>query len=117
MESNNLIQNYVALVEAGMMATTIYLSVLTAYLFTAYTVGAKLSLFQHIFVTVLFLVFASVFTFATWGLLNAAVTLYESRPDSDRVQTYLAFLIGFSQAAGILGALMFMLNIRRKNES
>ncbi|MFT4816339.1 MAG: hypothetical protein ACI80L_001165 [Pseudohongiellaceae bacterium] len=119
MEPNSFIQDYTALAEASMMAATVYLSVLTAYLFTAYSVGAKLSLFQYIFVSALFVAFGSVFAFGTWGLMNAATNLYASTSDfgnSGGLQPYLASIVVFCEAAGIIGALMFASDIRRKNE-
>lgn len=117
MESNSFIQDYTALAESTMMAITVYLTVLTAYLIAAYSVGSKLTTAQSIFISVLFVMFASVFGWTAWAFMTGAVNFYESRSGlgDGGLQQYIPSIIGFCETAGIIGAISFMLDIRRKN--
>lgn len=116
MEQANFIQDYTALAESAMMGATVYLSVLSAYLFVAYSVGEKLTLSQNLLISTLFVVFSSVFSFATYGLMEAAGRVYASEFGTNGLLIRWGVIIGLCQVAGILGSLVFMYNIRNGSQ-
>ncbi len=105
-------------INGGMNAVTLYLSVVSAYLVVVYFVGGKLSKFQALLATSLFVVFASFFTLGAFGFFTAAHKLtvrFGPALDFPIVSAGYGWVIACAQTLGILGALVFMVQ-ERKNE-
>lgn len=117
MDTSTTLQDFISLVEAGMMAITVYLTVITGYLVAAYMAGPKLTRSQLVIVSLLFLLFASIFSIATYLLINAAMNL---QFDDGQVGTgflaWVPLLALVGELAGIVAALKFMVDIRRPSK-
>ena len=103
-------------VVAAMEAITLYLTILSGYLIVAYAVGRDLSTFQAIIITAIFVVFASFFVTGTYEFFNTAnVTHKLLSPETypERARLYSYWIVG-TQIAGIIAALAFMYDARRK---
>lgn len=114
MELSEYLQTNAALYEAGMTATTVYLTVVTAYLVCAYVVGSELKTSQLIIVSSLFIVFALIFAFGSYRLYSGAVglTLAEGVEAGFLVVNAPALVL-FAEIAGVVAALKFMRDIRK----
>ena len=102
MEASNFAQDFTAYHQAGMTATTIYLTVLTGYLITAFVVGSKLTRSQLITITALFVAFATLFAFGAYSFWVYAQNLLYEGGD------YFPFLAFVLQISGIAAAIHFM---------
>lgn len=107
-------------INSGMNAVTLYLSIVSAYLVVAYLVGKKMSFFQMMLATTLFVVFASFFSFGTFGFFNAAHLLsarFGPELDFPVLSATYAWIICIAQTLGILGSLVFMLHERQGGDT
>ena len=102
--------------DSGMTALTLYLTVVSSYLITAYLVGADLTAYQVLVVSCLFIIFAGLFTFGTVGYFTRAVyftTAIKGYSDASvTLSPLIPPLIGSIQIIGILVSLKFMWDIR-----
>ena len=111
---------------------TIYLSIISAYLVTAYAVGATLTRSQAIIATSIFLVGCIYITLVMSGIMMAIdgsiraaqlaqieVATVRGRPptsqmgDANPIIAYLAFAI---QVTGIIASLYFMWSVRHRKD-
>ncbi len=98
------------MVMAAMTASTLYLTVVSGYLIAAYVAGNGLSNFQLLFVTALFVAFASFFSLGSFGYFVGAhnfMTVYQPETYNDLYITY-GYWIFSAQILGIIGSLVFM---------
>ncbi len=100
---------------AMMETITLYLSVVTAYLVSAYVAGKNLSPIQMTIVTGFFVVFALFFSFGTYTYIMNAHEL-----SAQYSETYLGryqstgYVIVTAELLGILASLWFMYDAHRK---
>ena len=102
----------------ALISLTIYMTVVSGFLAAVYTIGRKLSRGQIGFLVFVFLSFCF---FAVWGsvgyFMAAEVFLanVKSLPDNIAlVQTLRpSIMVGIMQIAGVVGAMLFLKNIRR----
>lgn len=101
-------------VLAGLEATTLYITVVSAYLIAIHVAGARLEKFQIFLVTALFVTFATFFTIGTYGFFyNAYANSVEYGAQFEAYTTvWYARILGSAQILGIIGALIFMIQIR-----
>jgi hypothetical protein len=117
MEQSNFTQDFTAYGEAGMMATTVYLTVVSGYLITVYLVGAKLSRPQLLTISTLFTIFAFLFSFGTLSYFNLAIVLLGERPGKYYFMVqYFPFSLFIIELAGIMAAIKFTVEIRTKGQ-
>ena len=110
----------IALFTANVLASSaVYMSITFAYLTAAYFVGANLSRFQAIFVSVLYVLFANGAMMTQLGNIQAwSIIMEEHATAMDSVPMYnsefwqIAIPIGLS--IGTLGSLYFMWNVRHR---
>ena len=105
-------------INAGMGAVTLYLTVITTYLVAAYLAGAKLTRFQALLTTSLFVVFALVFTFGSVAFFRSSTEItarYGSEVGIPTFPIVFAWIIGCVEIFGILGSLKFMFDVRSGN--
>ena len=106
-------QTIASLNDAGMTATTVYLTVVSAYIIAAYVVGRELKKSQLVVISTLFVAFGLFFAFGSFRLYSAA-TRFALREDTDAsVYPILAYIIFTVEILGIFAALKFMLDIRK----
>ncbi len=119
MESIPTIEEVTAYWEIGIMATTVYLSVISGYLIVAYNIGSKLAQSQLIIISSLFGAFALIFSFGSYSFFNNAITLSGLRyGEILPIAQFLPAIAGSIELAGIVAALKFMKDVRRaKNAS
>jgi len=105
-------ENYSAAFEA----MTLFLTVVTAYLVVAYTVGRELSKFQMFLTTGLFVVFALTFTIGAYGFIERAHYLQTRWGEEtySGLNIYFAYWTGSIQLVGIIGSLYFMYGAQRE---
>ena len=104
-------------INAGMGAVTLYLTVVTTYLVAAYLAGEKLTRFQTILTTSLFIVFALVFTFGSIAFFQSSTEItakYGSEVGIGTFPIQYSWVIGCAEIFGILGSLKFMFDVRNK---
>lgn len=97
-----------------MMAVTVYLTVLSGYLAVAYLVGAKLTRTQLVTITALFVAFALLFSFGSFGFFLAGVGFRAS--DSELAFPFVRYLPTTTfvlEILGIIAAIKFMTDIRK----
>lgn len=107
--------------EMGVNSMMVYLTVISGYLVVAYLAGSELTRTQNIFISTIFVVFAS---FATWGLVSyfwVGEQLRRILEAGGIDPTVVLNPVGVNPAviaaqmmvAGIFGALRFMWDVRR----
>ena len=115
MEPSNYVQDFTAYMQAGMMATTVYLTVVTGYLIVAYLVGAKLTQSQLVTISILFVAFALLFAYGSFEFYGSGFSMVAERPGRLFPATqYIPIVTFFIELAGIVAALRFMVDIRNK---
>ena len=105
------------IINSGMSAITLYLTVVTTYLVAAYLAGEKLTRFQTFLTTSLFIVFALVFTVGSVAFFQNTNEISARFGNKVGVSTFpirYAWIIGCAEIFGILGSLRFMFDVRRK---
>lgn len=117
MESFDYFQTNAALYEVGMTATTVYITVVTAYMVCAYFAGSELKKSQLIIVSGLFIVFALIFALGSFRFYSDAVDLTISEGiTATFIMVNAPRIIFFAQIAGIIAALKFMSDIRKNTK-
>jgi len=104
-------------INGGMGAVTLYLTVVTTYLVAAYLAGAKLTSFQALLTTSLFVAFALVFTFGSVAFFRSSTEITARFGSEVGIPTFpilIAWVIGCTEILGILGSLKFMFDVRSK---
>jgi|GEM_PF-2975464 len=101
-----------SLVGYGMTALALYFTVISSYLVVAYMVGKQLSTSQVVIVTSLFGVFALILSFGTYSFF-AGANGYGG--DDGPIGFWLAPALCIAEIGGIVAALGFMLDIRRRS--
>lgn len=115
MEQSTSLQDFIALIEVGMMAITVYLTVVTGYLVAAYMVGPKLSKSQLIIVTLLFLLFALIFGVASFMFFNSAMNVpFDDGSVGNGILGWAPLAILSGEFLGMVAAMKFMFDIRKK---
>ena len=118
MEQQSTLQDFIALVEAGMMAVTVYLTVTTGYLVAAYMAGANLIRSQLAIVTLLFLLFALIFAVATYLFFDAAMKLpFSDGAVGDGALGWIPGFIFVGEITGMLAAMKFMFDVRKNDQN
>ena len=117
MELVEVIEQARETIIAAMEAMALYLTVVSAYLVAAYTVGTKLKGYRMFFVTVLFLSFSVFFTIGSFSFLMLANGMY-SNWGADEYNggiEYYAYWIAGAELLGIVGSLYFMYDTSKSN--
>jgi len=100
----------------GMTAMALYVTVASSYLVAAYLAGAKLTRYEVLVVSGLFVIFSSLITHGTVGNFLRAVyftTMMTSYTESPvRMRPEMPIVIGAMQIFGIGACLKFMWNAR-----
>ena len=109
---------------AAATALVFYLSIVSGYLFIAYSVGRNLLRSQVAFINLLFVVFG---TFTTWGtyIYFRAGTEYYRRIENLSLTDFLGIdqtlaphkIVAVILVAGMIGCLKFMWDVRRARAS
>ena len=102
--------------SAGISAVTLYISILSGYLIVFYFAGAKLSTMQSIFITMLFVVFSVVPTWAVYEYFSAAMeaaSAMEKKFLFHRIDINPAVVLVPLMVAGIVGCLNFAWDTRK----
>jgi len=99
----------------ALMTITIFISIVTGYLITAYKVGAELSKTQVWFLSFIFVIF-SVFTI--WGSVvyfSVGDRIVSSMTaEASQISISPTHVVGILETIILAGCLFFMRNIRRK---
>jgi hypothetical protein len=113
-------QDYIAIYweaqSAGISSVTLYISILSGYLIVFYVAGAKLSTTQSIFITMLFIVFSAVPTWAVYEYFSAAMeaaSAMEKKFLFHHVDINPAMFLVPLMVAGIVGCLNFAWDTRK----
>jgi hypothetical protein len=125
MNEFNLIQVIFITNESANTALALYISIVSGYLFVAYTVGAKLTRYQITLVNALFVFFTAAFTYsATTAFMIMRFITGELRElkggleiINEGAENIFVSVVTIALIAGVLGSLTFMRNIRRGNQS
>lgn len=115
MEQSSTLQDVLSAFELGIMSATVYLTVVSGYLIVAYTAGANLNRTQLIIVSALFIVFAVLFAWGTYGFFDLGFKIVDPSLSIGFTETYLPIVLFLAQLVGVVAALRFMSDIR-KNE-
>ena len=102
--------------HAGISSVTLYISILSGYLIVFYIAGAKLSTMQSIFITMLFVVFSAIPTWAVYEYFSAAMEAASAMEKNflfHRININPAMLLGPLMVAGIVGCLNFAWDTRK----
>ncbi len=108
--------------DVGLAAFMVYLTVVSGYLVVAYLVGAQLDRSQAVFISCVFVMFAS---YALWGVAEYWTSAEEARQallELDALEKVALNHLGVNAAVlavpmlllGIVGSLVFMWDVRRK---
>lgn len=113
------LQVFSSLMQGGYTALSLYLTTLSGYLVVAYLVGRKLTNFQLRTVSFLFLSFSIVLLLGGLEFFRSGMQLLLSMGDngSDIVLRFLAYgvyVLAAIQIIGVILAMKFMHNERRK---
>jgi hypothetical protein len=115
MTAQDYISIYWEAQSAGISAVTLYISILSGYLIVFYVAGAKLSARQSIFITMLFVVFSAVPTWAVYEYFSAAMEAagaMEKKILLNRIDINPAVVLVPLMVAGIVGCLNFAWDAR-----
>lgn len=105
----------------AMTSMSLYLTIVTAYLVTAFVAGKRLQPIEVFIVTVLFVLSASFFIFGTVGFFTRQVYVVQKLA---AIQTDATFFMSSStpmlyivvvELLGILASLIFMWSVRRRD--
>ena len=102
--------------HAGISSVTLYISILSGYLIVFYIAGAKLSTMQSIFITMLFVVFSAIPTWAVYEYFSAAMEAASAMEKNflfHRININPAMLLVPLMVAGIVGCLNFAWDTRK----
>jgi multisubunit Na+/H+ antiporter MnhE subunit len=102
--------------HAGISSVTLYISILSGYLIVFYSAGAKLSTMQSIFITMLFVVFSTVPTWAVYEYFSAAMEAASAMEKTflfNRIDINPAIVLVPLMVAGIVGCLNFAWDTRK----
>ena len=103
-----------AIYDTGYTVIALFLTVFSGYMVVAYTVGAKLKASQLIFINFLFVVFTVIFAFGGYMFITSALDFSDEYGGGanpfGRVVTPLILIV---QLLGVVGALLFMNDIRK----
>ena len=104
-------------ISASIASVSLYLTIISAYLITAYITGQKLNSSQVLVVNILFITAALIFTYSTIGMLFRqqyfAKQLAEIETDTLVAGTApLGIIMSIIQLGGIIACLKFMWDIR-----
>jgi hypothetical protein len=112
-----LIDSMMATAQTALTALAIYLTVLTGYMVAAYAVGADLTKYQIWFINFLFVTFTTPISWVTYVLFNLTAVLPTrfGEVESSWVASGFNLLLFAVQLLAIVGALVFMNAIRKKN--
>ena len=109
--------------DAGNTAMALYLTVVSGYLILAYTAGASLNRLQISIVNSLFIFFSGGFVYSSFvsflGMLayqNAAANVGRETPTTETAESTSLTIFLVAQLAGILAALIFMADVRRRGK-
>jgi len=106
--------------EAANTALTLYLTVVSAYLIVAYTVGKRLTKSQLVFVNCLFVFFSIAFTYSTTVSFFAMRFYTEIQAEiADTpgekylyIENLFVAILAIALVLGIIGSLKFMWDVR-----
>ncbi len=113
-----LIAQGTSFLEVGLLCMSVYLTVVTGYLFAAYNAGRELSHFQLYTISSLFLAFSSILTLATFASLTSAINMFQATTQSSEQSwvfnslSFSAYIAPAIQFVGIIAAMKFMSNVR-----
>jgi len=110
-------QDVLSSFEVGILATTVYLTVISGYLAVAYVVGAKLTRSQLVLISTLFVSFAALFAWGSFGFFNTGFRISSDFSELGFAETYMPILVLLSEFIGIIAALRFMYDIRKNADS
>jgi len=109
-------------VSNGLTSFTIWLTLVSGFLYVAYTAGKDLKRIQTIIISTLYLVSASIFTAMTFVFFSRAAATVDAKADvfpdavlpvaSSAVMQNTAIAIASLMALGVLVSLYFLLNVR-----
>ena len=102
--------------HAGISAVTVYISILSGYLIVFYIAGEKLSTMQSFFITMLFIVFSAVPTWAVYEYFSAAMKAASALDNNillPRININPAIVLVPLMVAGIAGCLNFAWDTRK----
>ncbi len=95
---------------------TIYFSALTGFLIVAYMIGDKLTVLQSMIITLGFVIFQSLISFATIGMGTRAVFLIDKTTEDYRsgimVNEAAVMVLTLLLTGGVAAALKFMWDVR-----
>jgi len=101
---------------AGMTAMTLYITVMSGYLFVAYMIGIKLTRLQCAIITGLFLWFSVFVTLGTVGYFARATQLKglfsDFTPSGITMDNWVTYSSSGLEIVGIFAALKFMWDVR-----
>jgi hypothetical protein len=116
MTEAELMEHYWSAQEMGISSFLAYISILSAYLVTAFVVGARLTRGQVFFVSFGFVMFQF---FCIWGTslfwtmgYVAALTLFPTHPEIPMLPLNPAYPVAVLQIGGILGSIKFIWDVR-----
>ena len=103
----------------GMTAISLYLTIVTAYLVTAFVAGRRLDSTETFIVTTLFIFSASFFVFGTIAFFTRQAYIIEKLAAIETDSTFYAsksaaVYIAVVEILGIVASLKFMWNVRRR---
>ena len=102
--------------SAGISAVALYISILSGYLVVFYFAGVKLSTMQSVFITMLFVVFSVVPTWAAYEYFSAAMeaaSAMENKFLFHSININPAMILVPLMVAGIAGCLNFAWDTRK----
>ena len=102
--------------NSGMNGMALYMTVTSGYLIIAYLVGKNLTTYQVALISIMFVIFALLFTYGVLGFFDRAsyfATQINQYTDSTfRQRRGLAILVGAVNIIGVLACLIFMWQVR-----
>jgi uncharacterized membrane protein YesL len=104
--------------SAGLTALALYLTTASSFLVAAYLTAGNLTRYQTLVISGLFVIFAGLFTYGTIGYFERGVyfasRLGEYTDSEFRMRPIMPYLIGLTEAIGVVVCLVFMWQTNRR---
>ena len=114
MTEGEMVESFISAYAMGIGALTLYTTILSGYLVTAYVAGLKMTRLQTLTVSVLFVTTALFASWGTIGFLYGGRILHELQSTVPLLTSRVApfQIIGVIQVLGIFASLKFMWDVR-----